>query len=140
MMGFISALSSALAIIILIFCTFLLTNISNSLPRYENIVQLDENKYRLFIGEVAATKHELKKVVGFLEINKYSLKKMEAGCMYKTLPEKNNVQHIVLYNIAYAEHAKWHGKSLLLDEGNIIIEGPKMRCFYDVTVGENSDG
>ena len=140
MMGFISALSSALAIIILIFCTFLLTNISNSLPRYDNIVKLDDDTYRLFIGEVAVTKHELKKVVGFLEVNQYTLKKMQAGCMYKTLPEKNNVQHIVLYNIAYAEHAQWHKKPLLLEPENLIIEGSKARCFYDVTVGEASDG
>ena len=140
MMGFISALSSALAIIILIFCTFLLTNISNSLPRSRNISKIEENKYRLFIGEVAATKHELTKVIGFLEANKYALKKMEAGCMYKTQSEKNNVQHVVLYNIVYAEHVKWHGTELSIDDEPLIIEGPEMRCFYDVTVGEDSDG
>jgi len=99
MIGFIAAISSALAMIILVVISSLITFIQSILPD-AGIIQINENKYRFVMEEVYITPTLMREVMIQVDLLKVSdrVSFYQTGCSYGFNINKRQMTEISTYN------------------------------------------
>lgn len=134
MVGFVSALSASLAIIILVALSALISYIQSILPE-KGLIKIDENTYRYIQEEVYSSEDVLKDIILQLELLGLTprLKSYQAGCSYGFNLNDRAAIETATYN--YLMLNQYFGETIQIDAIKSFSENKQINtCFVDINL------
>ena len=134
MVGFVSALSASLAIIILVALSALISYIQSILPE-KGLIKIDENTYRYIQEEVYSSEDVLKDIILQLELLSLTprLKSYQAGCSYGFNVNDRTAIETATYN--YLMLNQYFSATIKIDAIKSFSENNQINtCFVDINL------
>lgn len=140
MIGFVSALSASLAIIILVALAALIAYVNSILPAV-GLIQVSETKYRYIQADTYTTPALLNDIV--IKVDQLGLSprvtSYQAGCNYGFNLEHRTADEVATYN--YLTMGKFFGQTVKMGSIEMYQEKEKINaCFVDINVTKFEKG